>query len=129
MVLSRQKQRRGVRLSESESSRISKNDQHARSLHSGRDPVVVAEPIKTTDHPVVVQLKQAAVVAMKPTGERWNSCGGHPTARLGVQARHRADTNCGCTIAENASWLPLTALFGLLALGGASGRRTDAKAH
>ena len=32
-------------------------------------PVEVAEPIKSADEPVVVQLKQAPVMAIKPTGE------------------------------------------------------------
>jgi hypothetical protein len=32
-------------------------------------PLEVAEPIKTADEPVVVQLKQAPVLAIKPTGE------------------------------------------------------------
>src|SRR3984893_7228595 len=32
-------------------------------------PVEVAEPIKSVDEPVVVQLKQAPIMAIKPTGE------------------------------------------------------------
>src|SRR5579863_1565284 len=32
-------------------------------------PIEVAEPIKTADEPVVAQLKQAPVMAIKPTGE------------------------------------------------------------
>jgi hypothetical protein len=54
-------------------------------------PLEVAEPIKGTGHPVVVQLKQAPVMAIKPAQ----------------------------TLPATASTLPLIALLGLLALGGA----------
>ena len=59
-------------------------------------PVEVAEPIKTADEPVVVQLKQAPVMAIQAHGRRGGTRrGGHPAARRGAPAGHGADTDSG----------------------------------
>src|SRR5579864_9415171 len=73
-------------------------------------PVEVEQPIKTADEPVVVQLKQATVMAVQPTGEEVELAQvvtPPPVAELQATA-----------LPPTASWLPLIALFGLLALAG-----------
>jgi hypothetical protein len=85
-------------------------------------PVEVAEPIKTTDHPVVVQLKQAPVMAMKPTGEQVELAAAvTPPPALEFKPDTAPTQTAAVLLPKTASWLPLTALFGLLALGGAWG--------
>jgi len=85
-------------------------------------PVEVAEPIKTTDHPVVVQLKQAPVMAMKPTGEQVELAAAVTPPPASELTPDTAPTQtAAATLPKTASWLPLIALFGLLALGGAWG--------
>jgi hypothetical protein len=75
-------------------------------------PVEVPEPIKTADEPVVAQLKQAPVMAIQPTGEE--------VELAQVVAPLPADELVAAnTLPATASTLPLIALFGLLALGGA----------
>jgi hypothetical protein len=74
-------------------------------------PLEVAEPIKTADEPVVAQLKQAPVMAVQPTGEEVElaqAIGPPPTDELTT-----------AKMPATASTLPLIALLGLLALGGA----------
>jgi hypothetical protein len=68
-------------------------------------PLEVAEPIKSADEPVVATLKQAPIMAIKPTGEE-----------VQLAKLERA-------LPATASRLPLIALFGLLALGGAMALR------
>jgi hypothetical protein len=83
-------------------------------------PVEVAEPIKTTDHPVVVQLKQAPVMAMKPTGEQVELAAAvTPPPALEFQPDTAPIQTAAATLPKTSSPLPLIALFGLLALGGA----------
>jgi len=75
-------------------------------------PVEVEVPIKTADEPVVVQLKQAPIMAIKPTGEE--------VELAAVVTPPPAATEVAMAeLPQTASWLPLIALFGLLALGGA----------
>jgi len=74
-------------------------------------PLEVAEPIKKADEPVVVQLKQAPVMAIKPTGEE--------VELAQVVAPLPADEPVAQTLPATASTLPLIALLGLLALGAA----------
>jgi len=74
-------------------------------------PLEVTEPIKTADAPVVVALKQAPVRAAKPTGEELELADvvtPPPTENLVAMTPELPAT---------ASTLPLTFLFGLLALG------------
>ena len=75
-------------------------------------PLEVAEPIKTADEPVVVQLKQAPVLAIQPTGEE--------VELAQVVAAPPADEPLAqATLPATSSTMPLIALLGLLALGGA----------
>jgi hypothetical protein len=75
-------------------------------------PIEVAEPIKSADAPVVVELKQAPVMAIKPTGEEVQIAEvvTPPPSQTEVAER---------TLPATASAFPLLALFGLLTLGGA----------
>jgi hypothetical protein len=79
-------------------------------------PVEVAEPIKSVDEPVVVQLKQAPVMAVKPTGDEVQEAEvvTPPPAQTEV-----AETVPEKTLPHTASPFPLIGLLGLLALGGA----------
>jgi hypothetical protein len=104
-------------------------------------PLEVAEPIKSADEAVVVQLKQAPIMAVKPTGEevQLDEVVTAPPAETAVVVTEPAITSADRTVpAETevaatapatsgadrmlpatASTLPLIALLGLLALGGA----------
>jgi len=75
-------------------------------------PVEVTEPIKTVDEPVVVQLKQAPVMAVKPTGDEVQ------VAEVVTPPPAQAEVAVQA-LPKTASPLPLIGLFGLLALGGA----------
>jgi len=82
-------------------------------------PVEVAEPIQSVDHPVVVQLKQAPVMAIKPTGEEVEVAQvvTPPPAPAAVQAEPVQVAEA--QLPKTGSELPLVELLGLLALGGA----------
>jgi hypothetical protein len=80
-------------------------------------PLEVTEPIKSVDAPIVVELRRAPIMAIKPTGEEVQLAevvtpppAERETAVAGVQAK---------TLPATASPLPLIALLGLLSLGGA----------
>jgi hypothetical protein len=77
-------------------------------------PVEVAEPIKTADEPAVVQLKQAPVMAVQPTGETVELAQvvTPPPAAEPVQV-------AAAQLPKTASAFPLIALLGLLMLGAA----------
>jgi len=77
-------------------------------------PLEVERPILTVNEPEVVQLKQAPVIAVKPTGEDVELAQAvtPPPAAEPIVAP-------AATLPATASSLPLIALFGLLALGGA----------
>jgi hypothetical protein len=77
-------------------------------------PLEVAEPIKTADEPVVVQLKQAPVMAIQPTGEAVELAQvvTPPPAPEPVQV-------AAAQLPKTASELPLIELLGLLSLCGA----------
>jgi hypothetical protein len=79
-------------------------------------PVEVAEPIKSAEEPVVVQLKEAPIMAIKPTGEevRVAEVVTPPPAQTEV-----AEQTLPVELPKTASPFPLIGLFGLLALGGA----------
>ena len=80
-------------------------------------PLEVAEPIKSADAPVVVELKRAPIMAIKPTGEEVQLAEvvTPPPAEAEIAAAPAAER----TLPSTASTLPLIALLGLLALGGA----------
>jgi hypothetical protein len=80
-------------------------------------PVEVLEPIVTVNHPVVAQLKQAPVMAIKPTGEELELA--QAVAPLPADEPVAQTTAPAETLPATASTMPLVALFGLLALGGA----------
>ena len=78
-------------------------------------PLEVAEPIQTTDHPVVVQLKQVPVMAVQPTGEEVEVA-----QVVAAPPAEVAEVTAPATVLPaTSSTLPLIALLGLLALGGA----------
>jgi LPXTG-motif cell wall-anchored protein len=79
-------------------------------------PVEVAEPIKTADAPVVMQLREAPVMAAKPTGDTVQLAEvvtPPPPAELEAAPAPVAQ------LPATGSELPLMALFGFLSLGGA----------
>jgi len=83
----------------------------------------VAEPIKTADAPVVAEMKRAPIMAIQPSGEEVQlaevvtppPAQAEPPVASGEAER---------TLPATASPLPLIALCGLLALGGAFALRT-----
>jgi MYXO-CTERM domain-containing protein len=76
----------------------------------------VTAPVKSADEPVVVALKQAPVMAVKPTGEEVQVAEvvTPPPAKTEI-----AEQTPPKTLPKTASPLPLIGLFGLVALGGA----------
>jgi hypothetical protein len=90
---------------------------------SGELPMEVEKPILTADAPVVQQLKQAPVMALQPTGEEVELAAVvTPPPAVELQP-DTAPTTLAAVLPATASPLPLMALFGLLALGGALGLR------
>jgi len=84
-------------------------------------PVEVEAPIKSADEPVVAILKQAPVMAIKPTGEEVELAQvvtPPPAQELAAEKTEPVQVAVA-TLPETAGPLPLIALFGLLALGGA----------
>lgn len=85
-------------------------------------PVEVAEPIKSVDEPVVVELKRAPIMAIQPTGEEVQVAEvvtAPPAEEMEVAMVQAPEQHLPATASE----LPLTALFGLLAMGGAFAAR------
>jgi hypothetical protein len=79
----------------------------------------VAVAVKSPDEPVVVQLKEAPVMAIKPTGEEVavTEAVTPPPAEAEVAAVTPAELPE--TLPKTASPMPLIGLLGLLSLGGA----------
>ena len=102
-------------------------------------PVEVAEPIKSADAPVVVELKRAPIMAIKPTGEELQLAEvvTPPPAETEVAAAPVAEApvaeapmsaapqEADRALPSTASSLPLMGLVGLLALGGFLGSTQD----
>jgi hypothetical protein len=86
-------------------------------------PVEVAEPIQSVDHPVVVTLRSAPVMAIQPSGQEVELA----LAVTPPPAQNEVATNAPASLPATASLLPLTALLGLLALGAALAVRTAGK--
>jgi hypothetical protein len=84
-------------------------------------PLEVAAPIKTADEPVVVQLKEAPIMAIQPTGEEMQLAA--------VVTPPPADTEVAMApeLPATAGTMPLIFLFGLMALGAALAVRGFAK--
>jgi hypothetical protein len=83
-------------------------------------PVEVTAPIVTADEPVVVQLKQAPIMAIKPTGEAVQVAEvvTPPPAEV-VVASTVTEPALPEELPKTASPFPLIGLFGLLALSAA----------
>jgi hypothetical protein len=88
-------------------------------------PVEVAEPIKSVDEPLVVQLKQAPIMAIKPTGEEVQLAQvvTPPPAEVAAIVAEPVQE----TLPKTASPFPLIGLFGLLALSAALAIHVAAK--
>jgi hypothetical protein len=84
------------------------------------------EPIKSADEPVVVALQEAPVMAVKPTGEEVEMAEVVTPPPAEAEAAEPAVV-ADSALPATASPLPMTALFGLLALGGAFAMRAAAK--
>jgi hypothetical protein len=83
-------------------------------------PVEVAEPAKLVEAPVVAVMKQAPILAIKPSGEEVQLAEVvAPPPAVELQAAAAPVQEPTPTLPDTASRLPLIALFGLLALGGA----------
>jgi hypothetical protein len=83
-------------------------------------PVEVEQPIVAKDEPVVAQLKEAPVMAIKPTGEEVDLA----QVVTPEPAEEPVAAAVPATLPATSSTLPLIALLGLLALGGAYTLRT-----
>lgn len=79
----------------------------------------VLTPIKSVDEPVVAQLKQAPVLAVKPTGEDLQIAEAVTPPPAEVLVAENVPP--AAQLPKTASPLPLIGLFGLLALGAAFG--------
>jgi len=91
-------------------------------------PLEVAEPIKSADEPVVVELKRAPIMAIKPTGEEVQLAEVVTPPPAELVASAPAETGVmPATLPNTASSLPLIGLFGLIALGGALAIRARTK--
>jgi hypothetical protein len=85
-------------------------------------PMEVTKPMLTASEPEVAQLRQATVMAIQPSGEEVEIAAvvtPPPAAELQPDTQPVA----ALTLPQTASPLPLIALLGLLALGGAFGLR------
>ncbi len=82
-------------------------------------PVEVAEPIKSADAPVVMELKRAPIMAINPTGEEVQLAQVVTPPPAQAEAAAGAASAPAKTLPATASRLPLIALLGFLALGGA----------
>jgi hypothetical protein len=83
------------------------------------------EPIKAADEPQVLELQRVPVMTIKPSGEQVELAQAAPApSREREAAPAPAPTqvarNIPATLPDTGSPLPLTALFGMLALGGAT---------
>jgi hypothetical protein len=91
-------------------------------------PLEVAVPIKSADEPVVAELKRAPIMAIQPTGEEVEIAA---VVTPPPAAEYEPDTApaqvAALTLPATASPLPMIALFGLLALGGAFAVRAAAR--
>ncbi len=83
-------------------------------------PVEVTEPIKPVDEPIIVQLRQAPIMAIQPTGQEVE------LAQV-VTPPPPAELAAAAKLPSTASSLPLVGLLGFLALGGAFALRAIEK--
>jgi hypothetical protein len=78
----------------------------------------VTEPIKSADVPVVLQLKQVPIMAIKPTGEQVEIAEVVTAPPAQIEAAPVSGESSR-TLPSTASSLPLMAALGMFALGGA----------
>jgi hypothetical protein len=91
-------------------------------------PLEVTKPIKSADEPVVTELKRAPVMAIRPTGEEVEMVAVvTPPPATELRPTPARTELAAMTLPQTASPLPLIALFGLLALGGAFVVRSAAR--
>lgn len=90
-------------------------------------PVEVAEPIKSAAEPVVVELKQAPILAVQPTGEEVQLAEVVTPPPVEVAAAAPAAAEAQPTLPDTSSTLPLIGLIGLLAVGSAFAIRAAAR--
>lgn len=99
-------------------------------------PAEMAEPITSADVPVVAEMKRAPIMAIRPTGEEVQLAEvveapppvveAAPAPQVAAQVAAPAPDPAPAvadTLPATASWLPLIALFGLLAAGSAAALR------
>src|ERR1035438_4775702 len=86
-------------------------------------PVEVQQPIVAASEPVVEQLKQAPAMAIQPSGEEVEVAAVVTAPPAMELTPEPAPTTVAAVLPATSSPLPLIALFGLLALGGALGLR------
>jgi hypothetical protein len=94
---------------------------------SAEIPVEVAEPIKSEDEQVVMQLKQAPVVAVQPTGEEVELAQVVTPPPAEPVVEKAEPVQVAAALPKTASAFPLIALFGMLAFAGALTLRTMQK--
>jgi hypothetical protein len=86
-------------------------------------PVEVLQPTMAADQPYVAQMQQAPVMAMQPTGEAVNMTAVVTPPPAVELTPDTTSTPLADVLPATSSTLPLIALFGFLALGGALGLR------
>jgi len=92
-------------------------------------PLEVTEPIKSANEPAVIELKQAPIMAIQPTGEEVQLAAvvTPPPAEEMQVAMALPPREVETTLPSTASPFSLIGMFGLLALGGAFAVRAAAK--
>ena len=92
-------------------------------------PVEVAEPIKSADAPLVMELRHAPIMAIKPTGEEAQLAEvvTPPPAQTQAAEAAPAPSVAEKKLPSTASPLPLIALLGFMSLGGAFAVRSIAR--
>ncbi len=82
-------------------------------------PVEVAEPANLAAEPIVLELKRAPIMAVRPTGEEVELAEVVTAPPAQTEAPEAGKTpDAGKTLPHTAGTLPMFGLFGLLALGG-----------
>jgi len=95
-------------------------DANASVLYTSAElPMEVTKPILTVDEPEVVALKQAPIMAIQPTGESVELAAVVTPPPAVELTPDPEPTTVAAVLPQTSSWLPLIAMFGLLALGGA----------
>jgi hypothetical protein len=82
-------------------------------------PLEVSVPIKSADEPVVLALKQAPIMAAKPTGEEVQLAEVVTPPPADSETATTTATAMAPALPATASTLPLMFLFGLMAIGAA----------